>query len=114
VSDTVHAGKTYRRLMARVTEEARVRMEDHGLILVTLGFQHETGSQEIAPCFSPKRQNELAAAMHVFLRLRAFPKGWTGYVLQEDGLIRGLEALELDGSKIVMLHDMILECEALP
>jgi len=104
----------YGRLMARVVEEAKIRMEDHGLILVTLGFVHESGNQDIAPCFSPKRRCELAQALHLFLRLRQYPKGWTGYILSKDGLIQGLEALELDGSKVVMLDDIIDECEVLP
>ncbi len=56
----------------------------------------------------------LAHAMHLFLFLRRFGKGWTGYALVEDGLIRGLQSLEIDGSKITMLDDILAECEALP
>lgn len=114
MSNLNHCGVDYRRLMARVTEEAKLEVEDHGMVRVTLSFEHETGHQAIAPCFGRKHRNNLASALHLYLFLQQFKKGWTGYVLQQEGLIRGLQYLELDGGAIVMLDDIVKECEAMP
>ncbi len=96
------AGKEYWRQMCRV--DRPVYLDTERGVAVVLGVTYGAASQCFQACFSATHQAGLAAAMRLYLDLRAYPKGWAGYALLEgrtpfSGFIRGFEPLEVDDGK---------------
>lgn len=87
-------GTAYYRELARLEKPAEMIDNEHGGVAIALEFKLASGAhQNYCPSFSLKHKNDLAGAAHFYWRLRAFPKGWTGYVLRENrnDYIRGVQ-----------------------